>query len=207
MSHHDQQFLRVPKKRVLTANLDSESLNAKWIQLIVKGQGIVSFAIRQKQPFSWTITEIDGTDGLRLEIVAEGAIIYERNNGLWQQLCEYQGAEFVLDFDDDCHYWYSLDCHNRRIRFGKGETWLQTTLMNFDFPLSPESGDDPYAWVSNVDRVLLTPAIEQNIDIWLDPITIEPALFVLPTGIIAMDDVALNHATVPANLTDTCQVL
>ena len=207
MSHHDQQFLRVPKKRVLTANLDSECRNAKWVQLIVKGQGIVSFAIKQKQPFSWTITEIDGADGLRLEIAAEGATIYERHNGLWQQLCEYQGAEFGLDPDDDCHYWYSFDCHNRRIRYGKGETRLQTMLVNFDFPLSPEGGDDPYAWVRNVDRVLLTPAIEQTIAIWRDPITVEPALLILPTDSIAMDDVALNHATVPANLTGTCQVL
>ena len=162
MSHHDQQFLRVPKKRVLTANLDSECRNAKWVQLIVKGQGIVSFATKQKQPFSWTITEINGAD-VRLEIAAEGATIYERHNGLWQQLCEFQGAEFGLDLDDDCHYWYSFDCHNRRIRYGKGETRLQTMLVNFDFPLSPEGGDDPYAWVRNVDRVLLTPAIEQTI--------------------------------------------
>ena len=207
MSHHDQQFLSAPKKRVLDARADSEVRSAEQVQFIVKGQGIISSAAPGRDSLSWTIIDSGHTAGLRLEIHREGATLWMHQDGAWRAHHQYVGLHIGMDSDPACKYWYSLDCHNRRIRYGKGEARLKTTLVEFDFGPAPASGEDSYAWVSKVDSVQLAPAVATQIVVWRDPVTIEPALFVVPTELISMDDVALNNATVPANLTPACQML
>jgi hypothetical protein len=208
MSHHDQEFSAVPKKRVLSARPDAGLDQAERVELLVKGQGIVSFALTEKRTFSWTITDLgDTTRGLRLEIAAEAAVLYERISGQWQVIRQYKQDGVGLDPEKECQYWYSLDCHNRRIRYGKGEMRLKTMLVNYDFPPVPDHGDDPFAWVAGVESVTLAPPVEEEIVIWRDPVTTEPALFVVGTDKISMEDVARNNATVPANLTPACQML
>jgi len=128
-----------------------------------------------------------------------------------------------LDADVNCRYWLSVDSHNRQLRYGKGEVRLSTLLAQLKFPPAPENPNtpDPFAWVKEVAEIFYSqdnkPKTEDKsakpknsfypLKLFRDPVTTDPALYVLPTDAVTMDDMAYNRATVAANLTETCQKL
>jgi predicted metal-dependent enzyme (double-stranded beta helix superfamily) len=208
MSYHNQVFHNVPQKSVLTARPNAESRTTEKVELIVKGQGIVCFVLQQREPFAWIITNPSNPrQGLKLEIEECKALLYELQDGEWSMIREWEEEGVGLDLDDDCRYWYSLDWINRRIRYGKGEMRQQAILVSYDLPSGPDTDHDPFTWIACVEYVERSPSFNENTEVWRDPFTIEPALFVVGTDKITMDDVALNNATVPANLTPAGQVL
>ncbi len=219
--------LRALKKRVHRPQLAADAPSAnntpiEQVELEVNGQGIVSFVNNERNPFSWTVTDAGDMEGLRLEVAKDKVVIYERREGSWEIAHEYpdpasgqardeqgrpstdQPPEAIGLEAGTCQYWFSLDCHNRRIRYGKGEMRLLTTLV--DHPLASDQ-PDAYAWIHDAKLVQLEPPKECDVEVWRDPVTTEPPLRVVPTNQITMDDIALNNAAVSANLTPACQKL
>jgi predicted metal-dependent enzyme (double-stranded beta helix superfamily) len=58
-----------------------------------------------------------------------------------------------------------------------------------------------------VTQARIEPAVVHSTDVWRDPVTVEPALKILPTTKITMTEMAEGTATVAANLTTECQIL
>jgi hypothetical protein len=174
------------------------------VKLVVKGQGIVQFALKSIKMFT---VEISGDkSAIRLKIDTNGAKFSVLRNQVWTQAektSTFEKAGAGLDQDQECKYWYSLDSHNRTIYYGKGEMRKSTVLASYQYADDPLIPDDE--WVNHVLAVRLDSRIAAAETVWRDPVVEEPALVVLPTDEITMDQVASYTATVSANLTRECQ--
>lgn len=205
MSHHSQVFMTAPR----SLHIDhSKNSITDSVSLVVKGQGVVPFTIKKQESFSLTIkgAAADKVSAIKLE-VSEAMVVFKKEvNGKWELMSQHGGAAKGIDKDKDCVYWYSIDYHNRTLRYGKGEIRLNTCLAEQQLGILKEGEQDPYGWMKDIDKVY----IEENIlpiKVWRDSVVIDPPLAVLPTSKVAMDDIALNNSTVPENLTIECQQL
>lgn len=204
MSHHDQNFLQAPRKLYFGHGKRNETPH---VELIVKGQGALSFTRPEKTRFP--VIRIDNPDkraeiqAIRLEIMPAETVFSENRHGKWIQVSSAKGG---VQKDTSWIYWFSLDTHNRVLRYGKGEMRLNTKLAEYQLPPVPEKGTDPYAWISEVSSFIFEHPLNP-VKLLRDPVTIDPPLAVIPVDKITMDDVALTRATVAANLTPTCQQL
>lgn len=181
-------------------------------ELLVRGQGTIGFAIARQAPF--TVIASGSALGMpRLRwVVAEGEVILAISTpaGEWHELLrcpDREGFPVGVDPWPACSYWFSFDCHNRALLYGKGEMRLGTALARYDFPPPAEGESAPDQWLRGIERVSLSAAIAGNVDMWRDPVAVEPPMRVVPHDAIAMEDIAWGRVTVPASLTPTCQKL
>jgi hypothetical protein len=205
MTHHDDRFLSAPAHLLV----DPAVKPVETVQLIVKGQGTISIRLNAQEPFDVTFhaSDLPGAPAFRWEVGHDAAQLLARVGAEWQRLQGFSGRDVGLDPDSSCQYWFSIDSHNRRLRYGKGEMRLGTQLAEWDMPPAPEKGPDEYAWVSGVDGVVVSPPIGRPADLWRDPVTVDLPMVILPTDLITMDDMATGKATVVENLTPECQTL
>ncbi len=209
MSHHTQDFLTAPRSLVITQN---KNKIVDYVQLIVKGQGVVGFKLKKGSPYELEVRNPEETnEGITaLKLSAEKNIVTfsKEENGKWSELSSVKSDGIGIDEDPDCTYWLSIDYHNRFLRYGKGEVRLNTCLAEANLGKMPE-GDkkDPYEWLNYVTKVFIDHNIVDPVKVWRDPVVIDPAIIVISTEEITMDDIALNNGTVPANLTPACQQL
>lgn len=212
MSHHSQVFLKAPK----SLSIDHSKDNIKdSVRLIVKGQGVIGFKLKEQKPFDLTITnpKPDGKKGsitaIKLSITEKAAIYSQEVDGKWEELSNNTEDGVGIDKDEDCVYWYSIDYHNQCLRYGKGEVRLNTALASQY--LTGIKGNDKdenrYAWMNYVTEIGIDETIIHPQRVWRDPVVKDPALSVVDSNDIAMDDIALNNCTVPENLTPVCQML
>lgn len=207
MSHHDQNFLAAPRKLHFRRAKRKETPH---VELIVKGQGALSFTRPSKTRFP--VIRIDNPDkhaeiqGIRLEVMPKEVAFSEKRKGKWSQVIRVKGEDKGVQNDTAWIYWFSLDTNNRVLSYGKGEMRLNTRLAEYKLPAAPAKGIDPYGWIREVDSFIFEHPLNP-VKLLRDPVTIDPPLVVLPTDALTMDDVALNRATVAANLTPTCQQL
>jgi len=166
-------------------------------------------------------------NGFRFRIINNEIILEVWNDKKWENICGVDKKprpgykvqikdDAGLDADDKCYYWLSIDSHNRVLRYGKGEVRLGTMLAELRYPDAPidlenNKCTDPFGWVGEVEFVSYS-SYDTNVDFhpirsFRDPVTTEPALYVLPVDAITMDDIAYNRATVAANLSEICQKL
>lgn len=219
MSHHNQTFLNPPSSLQINPRKQKTGGKPKTkltyadneAPLLVEGQGVLSCALNKKQPFYFLAESDDKQHAFKLEVNASTVIFYELVNGNW---VEQTTNTFVkngsgIDPDDLCHYWFSIDSHNRFLRYGKGEVRRNTQLAELSYPPAPEDpkDKDPYAWVAEVDAIAYTPDVVYPEKIYRDPVIQDPAMVVVSTDKLTMDDIAANRATVAANLTPTCRQL
>lgn len=205
MSHHEQVFLSAPRS-VWVDHTKNELKDS--VRLIVKGQGVVGFKLKKQDPFELNILNPTGKKGitaLKLSVTAEKVTYAQQLAGKWVELSSVPGVG--LDKDPDCVYWLSIDYHNHYLRYGKGEVRLNTCLAEQHLASIGKGKIDPYAWLNDVKEVHFDHKIVMPVRIWRDPVVMDPPLAVVPTDEIAMDDIALNNCTVPANLTPVCQQL
>ncbi|HEY0131019.1 MAG TPA: cysteine dioxygenase family protein [Allosphingosinicella sp.] len=189
----------------LRAGADSSSAAA--YKLPVKGQGTIGFALSESAPFTvtaragllgsptlrWTI----GSYEVLLELVSiEGEIT---------ELLKEPGVG--LDASLACPYWFSFDCHNRLLRYGKGEMRLGTLLASKELRRPKDGQPDPWTWIAAIEDVEVSAATTGFVDLWKDPVTVELPMRVVPHDSITMEDIAYGRVTVPASLTATCQKL
>jgi hypothetical protein len=209
MTYHDETFVRAPAHLLLVPEGDAAS--GTDIQLVVQGQGTVGFALDRMEPFAVEIAAGDvwGSPAIRWEVGFDAVTLRERAGGRWTELQTFDAPGIGVDPEQHCQYWVSVDCHNRATIYGKGEMRLGTALASHSFaPLTAGAGTtDPYAWLTGVAAVRVEPAVVHPTDVWRDPVTVEPALKILPTNEITMQQMAEGTATVAANLTRECQIL
>ncbi|HEY0149789.1 MAG TPA: cysteine dioxygenase family protein [Allosphingosinicella sp.] len=178
------------------------------VELPVTGQGTVGFLLTRSEEFTvtarggigapalrWTVSERD----VRLDLLAPGGEATEL----------MRVSDVGLDPSLLCPYWFSFDCHNRLMRYGKGEMRLGTMHASCPLPPPPlkKSDNDPWAWLQEIKRVEIAASIPDFVDLWKDPVTVELPMRVVAHDAITMDDIATGELTVPASLTPTCQKL
>lgn len=121
---------------------------------------------------------------------------------------ELPDAEIGVDSDPTCVYWFSFDCHNRRLLYGKGEMRRNAALACHTLPAPTTTGSDPAAWMRSVRVASITPAPAVKLaEVWRDPVCIDPPLRVLATDAITMEQIARHTHTVPTNLSPECRLL
>jgi len=198
--------LRAPAHLAFTGEPLAEGESHR-ISLPVKGQGTVGFAIDPVAPFSVAfLRNVEGERGFRWDVDEAGARLSEYRDGEWRP-CTSAGAEAGIDAEKACPYWFSIDCHNRALVYGKGEMRLGTAVASWPLPDKPAKGEDPYAWVATAGEVEVRAGLRGDADIWRDPVVVEPPMYVIGHDEIAMDDIAAGEVTVAANLTPRCQQL
>jgi uncharacterized cupin superfamily protein len=171
--------------------------------LPVHGQGTVSCIITDNQkPFSIRLCVDDETKGFELYIDNDFIKFYSFDD---DGRIELEDEENIgLDPDINCHYWFSLDSNNCRLRYGKGELRDNTKLAESKYAHSDE--DPNYAWVKDISKIVISTSVVK-LHAWRDPVTIDPPLVVVPSNQITMDMMAKYQAIVPTNLNSACQKL
>ncbi len=229
MTHFGEEFVRAPAHLSLTPSQAGRGAPAGVAQaqthegagqglgevrLLVKGQGTIGFAIAERAAFSVAIRSSRwDARAFRWDVGFDGVRLFERIDGEWRERAASRDAGFNdpagLDDEPACVYWFSLDSHNGYLRYGKGEMRLHCTLVEHRLMLKlPDSEDPgPDAWLREAPAIDVTARISGNVDVWRDPVVVEPALKVIPHDVATMDDIAHGKVTVPANLTATCQIL
>lgn len=189
----------------LRAGEDSAAAVAAY-QLPVKGQGTIGFALSETAPFTVSARGDDGSPSLRWTIGSYEALLELVSiEGEVTELLREPGVG--LDASLACPYWFSFDCHNRLIRYGKGEMRLGTMLASRELERPEENQPDPWSWIAAVQDVEVSAPTTGYVDLWKDPVTIELPMRVVPHDMITMEDIAYGRVTVPASLTPTCQKL
>ncbi|MEO7825572.1 MAG: hypothetical protein ABIR60_00385, partial [Allosphingosinicella sp.] len=185
----------------------ANSNEAPCYRLPVRGQGTIGFALSRSEPFTVTARGSgDGAPALRWTVNAFEAVLgLVSIEGDVTELLKEPGVG--LDASLACPYWFSFDCHNRLIRYGKGEMRLGTKLASCELPRPKEKEDDPWAWIAGIEEVEISAPVAGFVDRWKDPVTIELPMRVVPHDAITMEDIAYGRVTVPASLTATCQKL
>lgn len=210
MSHHDQVFVNAPTSLWID---HAKAQIEDSVRLIVKGQGVIGFTIKKQAAFQLIVKNPSpgksSVTGLRITVEKEEVSFAQEVSGKWIGLSENSNDGVGIDQDPDCMYWFSIDYHNHYLRYGKGEVRLNTCLAEQHLHMPPEGSTEPdlYAWLNDVTHVLIDPEIVLPVRVWRDPVVADPPLAVVSTDVIAMDDIALNNCTVPANLTSVCQQL
>jgi hypothetical protein len=176
--------------------------------LPVKGQGTIGVVLDQVEPFTLVASREEGLPAFRWTIDRAGARL---------ELLDEAGGETELLFIENvgldasaaCPYWFSFDCHNRLVRYGKGEMRKGTMLASCELPPRPEGEGvmDPFFWIPDLAWVAISAAPARGIDRWRDPVTVEPPMRIVPHDSITMEDIAWGRVTVPASLSPTCQKL
>lgn len=204
MTHATENFLQIPSHLTL-APTEGETQSAPEIRLLVRGQGTIGFAIAQKAAFTVEVRGDDwGAPAFRWDVDFGAVRLNEHKEGQWQ---EVWSEPHGLDREPTCPYWFSFDSHNRVLGFGKGEMRKSCELACYGYGPKPEEGPDPYAWLAKAESVAVSASIRGSVDIWRDPVTVEPPMYVVSHDAITMDDMAHGKLTVPANLSPTCQQL
>jgi hypothetical protein len=205
MTHHDDRFFAVPAHFELERPAQgSEPLGG--LVLPVRGQGTVGFTLTRQEPFTLTFAapELWSAPGFRWQVGHDATHLAERAQGEWVEIASFDAAGAGLDPEPTCQYWFSIDWHNRRLGYGKGEMRLAARIGCHDLPPARREGADPYAWLADVSGVSVEPPLEGSVNIWRDPVTVEPPLRILPRDAITMDEMASANATVIENLTPEC---
>ena len=205
----------------------SESQSVRPVKLIVPGQGTITMQLTKHKPFDIIIADsfVHAQHAIRLNVREGAATFYELkaapagtafpeieiediNEGNWHQVSAANQLNSGLDEDADCVYWYSLDYHSRMIRFGKGEMRLNATDATFSWKSTDAKNlDEKYNWLAGVSLIDITQRHVKLAETWLDAVSTEPAMGVLPMDEITLEDIAENRATVAANLTHECQMM
>lgn len=176
-------------------------------KLPVEGQGTIGFTLSGSVPFTVTSVGQDGAPVFRWTVDHFAARLDLVSAEGETELLNVGGVG--LDASLDCPYWFSFDCHNRLVRYGKGEMRLGTMLASCQLPLPPadKKKHDPWAWMSKIQDVELSGALSGLVDLWKDPVTIELPMRIVPHDSITMEEMAYGRVTVPASLTPTGQRL
>lgn len=193
--------------------LKGANLKDKPANLIVQGQGTVVVNTDKDHKISELIFKFESGDkGVQVCIESNKTTVKLKNaDSTWS---EDSHIDDGIDPDPTCQYWISIDDHNYRVRYGKGEMRPQTMLIDlkgsyFEPKDSQSENDkDNNSWLHELKSVDVKCDItELKCVVWEKPVTVAPPLIVVNTNQITMNDVASNEKTVIQNLPFACQQL
>lgn len=211
--HHTRYSLSVKSHAFKQSN--SETIEPYQTDLLIKGQGTIvvrlsEISLSKFPQFSvifGTGSSLQPGQAFIFEISNDFVVLYEGQEGSRKELLNQKSTTIGIDKDPKCPYWFSLDSHNRKLIYGKGEIRKNTTLLECNYsPCLSTKQHDPYFWAHELQFVLLE-GDASSIDVWRDPVVIDPPLAVVDSDKMTMDMAANYFATVPANLTLECQKL
>lgn len=199
MSHHHEPFSSAPEKLIFS----QEKLYDfnKIIKLIVKGQGTFAFKSSQAAPFEIFIS-FDNLqkDGLQLEVNTKNTSLYLLKNN--QKIHLKSTSNCTIDAEPDALYWVSLNHLEQVLKVGIGE--VRDILTCFECPLS-SNGITPTD-LRQIDHFKVSSSVIPVIN-YRDPVVLDPALKIISTDQITIEDIAHNNYVIPINLTKSCQKL
>ena len=231
MSHHDSIRQSSPKVVSLQAPMPQSRDLAPdpGPQLIIPGQGALTFTIPRgvKEASILFSANLLGSASLLFKINEEDAGFYHIDatspeGSQESPISVLDGSRIVpdipdgypagIDSNEKCVYWVSIDSINKVLRYGKGEMRLKTILREYHYGIPPtvftkDIDNDPYPFIQNVRKI--EPKNVNLAHAWIEPITTEPPVSVLPSSEFTMDQAASAeniHAT-PTDLSPECQVL
>lgn len=186
--------------------LEGMAGGAHIFELPVEGQGTIGIVLKKSMQFTVTARAREGGPALRWTVTSyEARLDAISAAGEATQLIQVPGVG--LDASLACPYWFSYDCHNRLMRYGKGEMRLGTMLADCFLERPKDGSEDKWAWISEIRKVEVEAPLTDFVDLWKDPVTVELPMRVIPHDSITMEDIAYGRVTVPASLTPTCQKL
>lgn len=192
MSHHNENFESSPA--MLHFLEEDQELLKGQAKFIVKGQGVIALENPLKTDFFIKISQ--GYESLILRVShSTGLEVVKSIDSIEKHL--FSNHDIHIDPDPEACYWYSLDGLNRVLKFGIGEVRNGLTLFNeiIDLP-----------WLEDVESCEFSLDLIP-IEIYRDPITVDPPLRVVPSDFVSIEDVAENRYLVSANLNASCQSL
>jgi len=189
MSHQGENFFSTPSLLVISPE-ERKKLSGK-LNLIVKGQGTLLFHLKAGST-KFHVDMVGKENSMRFQLDKEGARLLE--NG--ETVMHSPGSK--LDPEPNAPYWISFDAGNWWFKYGIGEVRNSLTREQF-VGLMRE-------WMQDVYQFQFSEEVEV-VEIYRDPVTVDPPAKVKHPDNISIDDVAHNRFTVPANLTPTCQKL
>lgn len=171
----------------------------KFLQLIIHEKG-AEFKYRDAPDGNWQSFElIEPTEKSPRKIDTKTGIITPPD-----------GYGLGIDLDESCRYWVSIDSLNKRLRYGKGEMRVATTLLEYQYDtprnLFNKNENKEYRFINFLKNFDASQGVKL-LTLWKDPIVSEPPTKVLPTNQFTMDDAATNSAATPTSLSKECQIL
>lgn len=232
MSHHNSIQNHQPTKVIFEkSNNSNDDLKSRGIPvpvenkaLLISGQGTLVFTISNKQsePNESVTFETASGEELILNMNKDVAAFYYRKGSSekWSgfELENHDTAiikpnddySLGIDANDKCQYWISIDSLNKRLRYGKGEMRLSTTLLDYQYDIArnlfDKDKDEKYPLVDNLKTIKFSAGINP-VSLWKDPIVVEPAALVVAPSDFTMDDAATGMKTTPTSLSKECQIL
>jgi len=234
MSHHSSIQQKLPNSINLRnkPNLDMpQSISGIGVEisneLMIPGQGSIVFGIPEHDENNRSkeahieLSNSEKNISVILKLTDEkakflfkrGAIIEEftLKNPDHAIIKSSDGYTCEIDKNPKCIYWLSIDSLNKRLRYGKGEMRLSTTLLDYqyDYPKNLFTKDDP-AFYTEIDdlKIITSSADIELLSMWKDPMVSEPPSHIVPSKDYAMDDVALgNKFTTVKALSEECQLM
>lgn len=120
------------------------------------------------------------------------------------------GYTSALDENPLCRYWVSIDRLNKRLRFGKGEMRVSTTLLDYEYDTPPslftKEKIETYPFINSINSFDY-PEDVQPITLWKDPVVSEPPVFVVDSKNYTLNDAAEGKKTTPTSLSPECQIM
>jgi predicted metal-dependent enzyme (double-stranded beta helix superfamily) len=170
-------------------------------KLIITGQGTIAITIEPK-PFSISVRNSLDTNssGYDLVVTESCATFYRYEQGEKKILCP--SKQINIDLSKECQYWFSLDRMNSRLRYGIGEQRVKTIVMEHTL-------DCHNPWIDDIKYISfhLENCQDPVIEVYRDPVVIEPPLLVVSSNELTMDMAAKYEAIVVENLSIECQKL
>lgn len=194
---------------------NSETIESYQTDLFIKGQGTIvvrlsEISLSKSPKFSvsfGTSSSLQSGQAFIFEISKDLLVRYEGQDGARKEILNQKSATTGIDIDPNCPYWFSIDSHNRKLIYGKGEIRKHTALLEHNYsPCLSTKQKEPNSWEHELQFVFLE-GDASSIDVWRDPVVIDPPLAVIDSDKMTMDMAASYFATVPANLTLECQKL
>lgn len=207
MSHSNSNFKipsvrhfsnKHPKLLKKTANLIENS-----IQFSISGQGCIIYNFENapvEKGYIVILTSEDKRNKMEVKFTKDN-IIVTVNDVVFTE----QKITGILT-DKGAYYWLSLDTQNLCLRFGIGESRIETQEFYFLFEAGKDKSFkiDVLASLSNIEFSLAT---FKNLNLLRDPIVGSVPLKVKNTNDLTMYDIAANTVLPKANLTSINQKL
>lgn len=162
--------------------------------LEVKGQGTVALILKEQVPFRIALKTGEGEQsrGFSVKVSKESVSFYKENGKTSEKLGE-QKHDIGIDPDPACTYWFSLDSHNKTLRYGKGEVCKGATLH--EYALS----DNELAEVGKVGQIQYQGEIASS-RVGRFPVVANPPMLILPSDEMDMAIIAEGNTATPENL-------
>lgn len=225
MSHHNSIQNNAPTKRnFITADLPkaigNHSVPLDEEALLIKGQGAFVFGVPDSErPTAVEITfSTDKGEAISLKINDNDANFYYRKTSdarltafkLENQSRVPDGYTKGIDANKKCLYWVSIDCINKRLRYGKGEMRKSTALIDYEYDkpknLFTAKKKSHYPFIDDLKTFSVTKGVHK-LTLWKDPVVDEPPALVVKPEDFTMEAAANNTAATPTSLSKECQIL